>query len=47
MDFIEIIWQSEFYRQEIELRDRLLRLPWGWYLTGPSWMPNNTNCTLA
>lgn len=29
MGFIEITWQSEFYRQELQLRDRLLRAPLG------------------
>ena len=29
MDFLEIEWNSNLYRQEIELRDRLLRAPLG------------------
>jgi predicted GNAT family N-acyltransferase len=29
MEFVEIEWQSELYRQEIELRDRMLRAPLG------------------
>lgn len=29
MEFVEIPWQSELYRQEIELRDKLLRAPLG------------------
>ena len=29
MKFVEISWQSEWYRQELQLRDRLLRAPLG------------------
>ena len=29
MRFIEIAWRSDLYRQEVELRDRLLRAPLG------------------
>jgi predicted GNAT family N-acyltransferase len=29
MKFVEITWRSEFFRQELQLRDRLLRAPLG------------------